>query len=569
MTLPISGREITRAALLLCLVLAACAAPASSPTPNTAPTYPPVPTLTRVVETPLPPTPAPSMTPTTASARERVFSSLAQALPQLDFSPLVPAYIPDDLPLARVSLSEQKALQLYYAFSGQSPETSPRLLSLTQATGGEPVTVATISNPERGALDALAVKVRGQEGFLYWTYAEGGRPSYRLAWREQNVNLTLALTGSWAAGSGADPHSLDPLLLAIASGLIPDTSRWQVVSAASEAGAVTFSIPADWKAEGASAFAGADGFARLKTYSGPAVSLTQACEWEANASQEGYGAQPELSLIQAGGAEDSICLVRPDSGQAAILIPSPPAGRPVWRLLSVSARHAMAVARSIRLAALPGATGEPRVEKTPPPPAPSQVLNWQGLSVEIYPLGAQSMAAPDVFLTAPAAVLEKHRATREQPAPPSGPAVLHGQQLTLGNASIPHPFAENGQVQVSADGQIIYRYNLVSPADARSARLFARDDQWVLNVNGILVTNSEIANTSLGYDRIEGWTLLAGQPFYFAEKDGQVRVSYAGVLFPQVFDRLLDNYPHGSNERMVWFTALKDGQVLYIEMGRY
>ncbi len=568
MTLSISGRGTGCAALLLGLILAACAAPAPGPTPAAAPTYPPMPTLTPVVETPLPPAPAPSTTRTTTASGDRLFSTLAQTLPFLDFAPLVPAYIPDDLPLARVSLSDQGSLLLYYAFSGQSPESSPRLLSVTQTRRGEPVTADTISNPEHGAVDALTAEVRGQPGFFYWTYAEGGRPSYRLAWREQNVNVTLALTGSWNAAGSGDPHSLDPLLAMIASGLTVDTTGWQAVTASGQALPVAFSIPAEWKPSGADAFAGPDGFARLEAFDGPDMDAAAACEWEANAHPEWYGLRPSLELLPASERQDRMCLVHPDSGQAAVLIPNFPGAKPRLLILRTSARHGLAISRSIKISFPVAATALPENRGTPSL-MPAGTLNWQGLAVDIYPLGRLASESPDVFLTAPDAVLDKHRSARELPAVPADRVEISGRTLSLQPVTISHPFVDNGQVQVSADGQIIYRFNMLAPEEARAARLLAWQDQWVLNIHGILVINGEIANRKLGYDRIDDWMLLAGKPYYLFEKAGLTRISYNGAVFPQVYNRMLEDYPHGSNERMAWFYVLKDGQVLYIEMGRY
>ncbi|MCZ7540234.1 MAG: hypothetical protein M5U29_10010 [Anaerolineae bacterium] len=45
----------------------------------------------------------------------------------------------------------------------------------------------------------------------------------------------------------------------------------------------------------------------------------------------------------------------------------------------------------------------------------------------------------------------------------------------------------------------------------------------MLEAEGQVIIDGMILNQQLGFDEISGWRLLAGQPFFFFERDGQIR----------------------------------------------
>ena len=67
------------------------------------------------------------------------------------------------------------------------------------------------------------------------------------------------------------------------------------------------------------------------------------------------------------------------------------------------------------------------------------------------------------------------------------------------------------------------------------------DDHWVLEVDDHLIMDGQDLGANLGYDAAFGFTLIQGQPFYFFEKDGQIRMSYGGQTLPHVYDQVFHN----------------------------
>ncbi len=67
---------------------------------------------------------------------------------------------------------------------------------------------------------------------------------------------------------------------------------------------------------------------------------------------------------------------------------------------------------------------------------------------------------------------------------------------------------------------------------------------------------------------------IAGQPFFIYLDNGEARIEYAGSTFPNSYDAIVTGkqgalaiFNPGSNGRMVWFYALRDGLWYYVEAG--
>lgn len=95
--------------------------------------------------------------------------------------------------------------------------------------------------------------------------------------------------------------------------------------------------------------------------------------------------------------------------------------------------------------------------------------------------------------------------------------------------------------QVLLDQQAVYTGTALFLVDNPFRTLAYCGGRWVLEVDDHLIVDGQDLTQIAGYDAIFGFTELHGQPFYFFEKDGQVRISYAGKTLPNVYDEVVHN----------------------------
>ena len=100
------------------------------------------------------------------------------------------------------------------------------------------------------------------------------------------------------------------------------------------------------------------------------------------------------------------------------------------------------------------------------------------------------------------------------------------------------------------------------------------DGLWALEVDDHLIVDGEDLGEEMGWDSAFGYHLIGGQPFYFFEEDGQVRISYAGQTLPHVYDEVFHNmcceaaiHNIEAREDVLWFHALRDGTWYFVEAG--
>lgn len=95
--------------------------------------------------------------------------------------------------------------------------------------------------------------------------------------------------------------------------------------------------------------------------------------------------------------------------------------------------------------------------------------------------------------------------------------------------------------QVLLDQQAVYTGTALFLVDNPFRTLTYCGGRWVLEVDDHLIVDGQDLGQVTGYESIFGFTELHGQPFYFFEKDGQVRISYAGKTLPNVYDEVVHN----------------------------
>ena len=130
---------------------------------------------------------------------------------------------------------------------------------------------------------------------------------------------------------------------------------------------------------------------------------------------------------------------------------------------------------------------------------------------------------------------------------------------------------------VLRDGQEIFRIATRFPAGSSPIKgLWAWNGQWVLEVDSHIIIAGKELNTTLGAQESFDWQIMAGKPFAFIVKDGQVDAWYDGRLYPLGYDQVVHNrcceagmFNVGHNAQMVWFYAHKEGYWQYVEMGLY
>jgi hypothetical protein len=101
-------------------------------------------------------------------------------------------------------------------------------------------------------------------------------------------------------------------------------------------------------------------------------------------------------------------------------------------------------------------------------------------------------------------------------------------------------------------------------------------DHWALELEDQVIVDGVDLGAELGYDKVFGFQVLGGKPFYFYEDDRTVHLSYDGETLSASYEQVVHNqccemsmFNVAGNQDMVWFHALRDGLWYYVEAGLY
>lgn len=345
----------------------------------------------------------------------------------------------------------------------------------------------------------------------------------------------------------------------------PDYSEWKTYTL-SKVG-LSLRYPPDWEAEGLQRFAGPGGFFEIEfqTYANTVFgSLQPVCVLEANLHKpDRYGQYP-LILDWQGQAADlpgpfgNGCSILPSAdapatGEATLFTrsTSDPESDQVL-VLRADADHFAALVTSLRLLGFPTPTASSGSYTSPlcSLSGPSQPVETQfaGLRLREYPIVDAACHPYNHFDSFQARVkgLALELAQRWQST--AEPHASEAQPLQLGQASLAWEFDQEhlsppvgapSQVNILRDQQNIYTLAVPRMDPSRGQALWAWNDHWLLEVEGVLVMDGEIQNPRLGYAEIFEWHLVNGQPFYFYRQADQFGMVYADQIFPQRYTELL------------------------------
>jgi hypothetical protein len=133
------------------------------------------------------------------------------------------------------------------------------------------------------------------------------------------------------------------------------------------------------------------------------------------------------------------------------------------------------------------------------------------------------------------------------------------------------------QFAVKQGEEVLYTYrDRGIRADRPIKRPLTEGENWILEARGEVIVNGSSLNQRLDVDEIFHYVILQGQPLFFFERGGQVRISYGGEKLPVVYDKVVHYqccepamFNVRSNEHMLWFYALREGIWHYVEIGSY
>lgn len=140
--------------------------------------------------------------------------------------------------------------------------------------------------------------------------------------------------------------------------------------------------------------------------------------------------------------------------------------------------------------------------------------------------------------------------------------------------------------QVNGDRMSVYAgpgllYAAQETTPQASSDLFAWEqpqgsNHWAMLLGDRLIMDGVDQNPLRGYESVFGLRVIDNQPMYFYVKNGLTQVSYAGRSLPYTYDLVvhgnsgtLQEFNPGSNGRVTWFYALRDGLWYYVEMGKF
>ena len=144
---------------------------------------------------------------------------------------------------------------------------------------------------------------------------------------------------------------------------------------------------------------------------------------------------------------------------------------------------------------------------------------------------------------------------------------------------------EKRQIQVIKNGEEIFSFAIVYGAGPPKHYQWAWDGHWMLSIDSsFMFKDGKSLNRELGIDEIFHFHLIKGNPLFFFNEGGKIKIEYGGNLstddrgqiLPVQYDDVIRTgccgctpLNGGGNEHMVWFYALRDSIWYYVEIGNY
>ena len=132
---------------------------------------------------------------------------------------------------------------------------------------------------------------------------------------------------------------------------------------------------------------------------------------------------------------------------------------------------------------------------------------------------------------------------------------------------------ELGDQAVQNSTAVVYTGTAVAVGAYMPLRSFTTwDGHWALEVDDHLIIDGQDIGQALRYDAAFGFTRIGEQPFYFFERDGQVRISYGDQVLPNAYETVFHNqcceasiHNVAAGPDAVWFHALREGTWYFVE----
>ncbi len=272
-------------------------------------------------------------------------------------------------------------------------------------------------------------------------------------------------------------------------------------------------------------------------------------------------------------------------------------------LLTACGPQPVASPASGPLAATPRATSVSASTETPPGPAAPSVVNESqllpsGIRIEEHPLVSRPEIEPLVLLSLDGEnevqLLRTHASLLRQSLRPESYYSVSAGSLWVMQGNDKLETMEIGGTDTSAavtrNGQAFFSVPNNGPGVTSPFRVLANyDDYWVLELaqrvekpdanvyfSGRVFIDGKPLNDQYGYEESFGFQTMAGKPFYFFRRDGQIGVAVDG----QQVSLGYDDVPHygccsagALNPRiarnMIAFFARRGDRWYYVEIGAF
>jgi hypothetical protein len=150
----------------------------------------------------------------------------------------------------------------------------------------------------------------------------------------------------------------------------------------------------------------------------------------------------------------------------------------------------------------------------------------------------------------------------------SAAPVYYGDQVAYAEIS-------GSEINVYAGPSKLYSAPTTSASAPASGSLQSwGKNHWGLEVDGHLIVDGVDLNQADGYSEVLFFQVLNGQPLYFYTRGDQTFLNYAGHNLAYSYDKVIHNdqgslsiFNPGSDGRVAWFYALRDGLWYYVEVG--